>query len=257
MTANAERLRIFFITEDDPIYVVNFFETFLREYPENEIEICGITVDRAFHESIWATAKRLLRFYGPIDFLRMAGRYLVAKLSRRSIGRLAEEAGLPMVETASVNGSEYLDRLEKIAPDVVVSVAAPQIFKKRLLSLPKLGCINIHCGQLPTYRGMMPVFWQMQNGEDHITMSVHDMVSKLDAGSVLGTREFPLRERDCLDRVIRGTKQESARLMIDVLRRVARGEAERKPLEMNGASYFSFPTRQDVYAFSKLGHTLL
>lgn len=250
-------LRIFFITEDDPVYVAHFFETFLAEYPAGEIEICGMTVDRAFHEPLWRTARRLWRFYGPVDFARMGTRFLGAKLRRHSIARLARDAGIPLVETGSVNRADFLDRLEAVAPDVVVSVAAPEIFKKRLLALPRLGCINIHCGRLPTYRGMMPVFWQMKNGEERVTLSVHEMVPKLDDGALLATREFPLRSADRLDRVIRATKQESARLMIEVLQRFRRGDVERRPLEAEGRAYFSFPTRADVYAFCQLGHRLL
>ena len=32
-------LRLLFVTEDDPLYVVRFFEVFLADYPKDEIEI--------------------------------------------------------------------------------------------------------------------------------------------------------------------------------------------------------------------------
>ena len=75
--------------------------------------------------------------------------------------------------------------------------------------------------------------------------------------NVLGTMEFPLRERDSLDRVIIGTKQDGARLMIDVLRRIARGEAVPVPLEMGEAHYYSFPKPADVKALRRRGHRML
>ena len=45
-------LRVLFVTEDDPLYVIRFFEVFFDEYPRDEFEICAITVDAAFHEPI-------------------------------------------------------------------------------------------------------------------------------------------------------------------------------------------------------------
>jgi methionyl-tRNA formyltransferase len=136
-------------------------------------------------------------------------------------------------------------------------VAAPEIFRKEILRTPRLGCINIHSGRLPVYRGMMPTFWQMLRGEPAITVTVHEMAEKLDAGSILGTVTIPIEARDSLDRVITITKQEGARLVIDVLEKLRRGQASGVPVNMSEASYFSFPKREHVREFQKRGHRLL
>ena len=79
----------------------------------------------------------------------------------------------------------------------------------------------------------------------------------MDAGGILGTLDCAIRPRDSLDRVITEGKREGARLMIRVLREVERGEAVPRPVDMNGASYYSFPTPDDVRAFRRRGHRLL
>jgi methionyl-tRNA formyltransferase len=250
-------LRVLFVTEDDPLYVIQFFDVFLTEYPRDEIEIVGITVADAFHEPIWKTAWRMFRFYGPVDFVRLAGRFTGAKLRGRSIAALARKTGIPLLPTSSVNDTAYLERVSALQPDVIVSVAAPEIFRKDILAIPAKGCINIHSGQLPVYRGMMPNFWQLLHGERNAVITIHEMAEKLDAGGIVSTREFPLRERDTLDRVIVGTKQEGARLMIDVLRKLATADIVAEPLNMDDAKYFSFPTTADVRALRKRGHGML
>ena len=253
----SERLRILFITENDPLYVIRFFEVFFAEYPHGEFDICAITVAEAFHEPIWKTAWRMFRFYGMIDFIRLSLRYVRVKLSGQSIKTLATDAGIEVLPTTSVNDPNYVDKVRKLKPDVIVSVAAPEIFKVDILSAARLRCINIHSGRLPRYRGMMPNFWQLLNGEPCATMTVHDMVPKLDAGDVLATREFSLRECDSLDRVITGTKQEGARLMIEVLRRIASGAVVPVALDMGEAHYYSFPKPADAKSLRRRGHRML
>jgi methionyl-tRNA formyltransferase len=251
------RLKIFFVTEEDPLYVIEFFRIFLSEYPTDEFDLCGITIDQPFHESTPQTLRRMVKFYGLWGTTRQGVRFISARLRRDSIKALASSVGVPVLSTPSINRLEFLHRLRAEAPDLIVSVAAPEIFGPELLNIPRLGCINIHCGRLPKYRGMMPTFWQMLRGEQAITITVHMMAQKLDAGAVLATQSFPLKTSDCLDRVIRGTKRESARLLIRVLRDLRNGQLKQMPLNMTESSYFSFPKRSDVREFRKRGHRLL
>jgi methionyl-tRNA formyltransferase len=253
----ADKLRLLFVTEDDPLYVIRLFDVFFREYPADLLEIRGITIDRAFHEPPWKTLRRMLRFYGPLGVARLTTRVARAKLTGRSIARLAAERSVPMIPATSVNAPEYLDEVRRLAPDVIVSVAAPEIFRKEILRIPRLGCINIHSGRLPVYRGMMPTFWQMLHGEPAVTVTVHEMAEALDAGKILGTVTVPLRSQDSLDRVIRTTKEAGARLLIDVLSKIAQGLESRVPVDMSGKKYFSFPQREHVREFRKRGHRLL
>lgn len=260
-TTADHKLRVLFITEDDPLYVKKFFDVFFDEYPTDELEIVGVTVDEAFHEPIWKTAHRMWNFYGPVDFVRLGSRFAGVKAKRDTIARDAAARGLPVVETTSVNSDEYVARVRDIAPDVIVSVAAPEIFKKPLLDSAKLGCINIHSGRLPVYRGMMPNFWQLVEGEQLATVTIHEMVEQLDAGGIYDTLEVPIIQPaeggDSLHRMIVVTKQEGARKMIDVLRRVRTGNIAPTPLDMSGKKYFSFPKPADVKRLRQMGHRML
>ncbi|MGE0055977.1 MAG: methionyl-tRNA formyltransferase [Hyphomicrobium sp.] len=252
------KLSVFVVTEEDPLYVIKFFDVLFREYPAEEIVFCGITIDKPFHEPLPATLRRMISFYGLTGAVRQGARFVQARMRGRSIRSLAEERGIPVLETRSVNDLDFVSKLRALRPDLIVSVAAPEIFSPELLSVPERGCINMHSGRLPEYRGMMPTFWQMLRGEQAVTVTVHTMVPKLDAGDVIATTKFPLRPADSLDRVITGTKQEGARLLIRVLRSLHRNEDVAARTEMAGApAYYSFPRRSDVRAFRQLGHRML
>jgi methionyl-tRNA formyltransferase len=250
-------LRILLVTEDDPLYVRQFFSEFFTLCQREEFEICGVTVARAFHEPLWKTARRIWRFYGPFDFARLLVRFVGAKIRGDSIERLAKIRGIACLSTDSVNAPEYVQLVKTLAPDVIISVAAPEIFRDGILGAARLRCINIHSGRLPKYRGMMPTFWQLLHGEACATVTVHDMAEKLDAGAVLATLDLELHQRDSLDRVITETKRAGARLMIDVLRKIADGSVNAAPIDMTAARYFGFPTSTDVTAFRAKGHRLL
>ncbi len=254
-------LRVLIVTENDPLYVIKFFEVFFAEYPRDRFELIGITVDEAFHEPIWKTARRMWGFYGPVDFVRVGSRFARAKAARRSILTLATKAGVPEVPCTSVNDPGYIERVRAMKPDVIVSVAAPEIFRRGILGSARLGCVNIHSGRLPVYRGMMPNFWQLLHEEPCATVTVHEMVEKLDAGGILGTIEVPIRPvgegGDALDRLIVDTKRQGARLMIEVLEKLRTGEAVATPIDMTEKKYFSFPKPADVKRLRRLGHRML
>ena len=74
------KLTIFFVTEEDPIYVIEFFRVFFSERLTTELEICGMAIDQPFHESIGRTFRRVLRFYGYRNAIRLGLRFICARL---------------------------------------------------------------------------------------------------------------------------------------------------------------------------------
>ena len=57
---------------------------------------------------------------------------------------------IPLRAEQDVNSEEVLKRLREKELDVIVSFSAPTIFKTDLLSIPRHGCINLHCSALPS-----------------------------------------------------------------------------------------------------------
>jgi hypothetical protein len=108
------RLRVHFVTEDDPLYVVRFFEVFLARYPPEDLEIVGITVAAPFRESRLATAGRILRLYGLVGVCRLGARFALGSLRGRSIVRLARRHGIPLLPATSVNDPTYVARVRML-----------------------------------------------------------------------------------------------------------------------------------------------
>jgi methionyl-tRNA formyltransferase len=212
---------------------------------------------------------QLHEFYGTVDLARMLMRYAGIKLMGMTLGKVSRRHpytleqifaahGIDVIHSRNVNSRKLYERLTSIGPELIVSVAAPQVFKPRLLSVPTVACINIHSAPLPKYRGMMPNFWAMYHGERHSAITVHTMDAEIDRGEILLQKPFELVRGESLDALIKRTKVLAARALIEVLGGIRRtGHLVPQPVPSHEPSYFSFPTREHVRKFRADGNRLL
>ncbi|MDA7771918.1 formyltransferase family protein [Pseudomonadales bacterium] len=166
---------------------------------------------------------------------------------------------IPLKTEQDVNCEAVLNRLRKKELDVIVSFSAPTIFKTDLLSLPRYGCINLHCSALPSYAGVMPSFWVLLNDEKQAGMSVHLMDSKIDNGSVLAQEVIDISHIDNMFDVIQATKLRGGYLMLDVLNLIRTNNSLPEPIDTshNKESYFTWPKVEDFKRLVKKGKKLI
>ena len=256
-----DKLDIIVITQDDPFYIPVFFESFLSKLNKDEFNVKSIISLCSFNESKFELAKRALMFYGFFNFLKRGTYHSIIKildklnLLKDSTKALAKKYNIPFLEVEDANDEDFIDRLEKQKPGVILSVSATQIFKSDLLKLPKWGCINVHAAKLPEYRGMMPNFWAMYHGEDFAGLTVHTMDEKIDKGKIILQDKVPIKPDDSLNDLMIRSKKDASNLVIRVLEQIRDGTVELKNYEGKG-SYFTFPTREEVREFKKRGYRL-
>ncbi|MGI9190117.1 MAG: formyltransferase family protein [Longimicrobiaceae bacterium] len=82
-------------------------------------------------------------------------------------------------------------QLAELAPDLGV-VVATGLLKSEVFSVPRLGCVNLHLGKAPDYRGSSPGFWEMYHGETEVGVTVHRVTETLDGGDILLQKCYPL-----------------------------------------------------------------
>lgn len=264
-------MNIIIFTQEDPFYVKVFFEEFLNLFrPIGDIK--AIVISRAMgKQSVLKLAKQMLNFYGCIDFIRMGCRFVWAKwMGRRrvevsetgsvpktyTVKQLAGVYGLNIIERNDLNSLSFVEVIRKYEPDLFISVASPIIFKQELMKIPKLDCINIHHAPLPRYRGMLPSFWQLYHGEKEAGITIHKIDKGIDTGNIIVKHSVPIYPQESLDQLIVRTKRESARLMVKVIDSFKTGEVRYRKMEGEG-SYFTFPGRDDVREFKRMGKRLL
>lgn len=109
-------------------------------------------------------------------------------------------------------------------------VYGTRILRPRLYDLPARGSINIHKHKTPDYRGSgAPGLWEMQDGADTQTVTVHRVRKAVDSGAVLGTRTFPIEQYDTLTSVALKADLLSVDCLIDVIGAESAGGAVETP----------------------------
>jgi methionyl-tRNA formyltransferase len=248
-------VKIVFLTTDDPIYLPAFFERVLNERAEQTEEV--YVVPPLYRGQTPARAAwRYYRTFGFRAVMGLGARLARAKLTRQSIADVCKRHGVEYAEVEDVNSADFLEHLKAIAPDIVVSVSCPQIFKKELIDTPSFGCLNIHGAILPQYRGVLPSFWMLANREEQAGVTIHFVNEKIDAGDAVGQRIFEILPEESLDEFIRRSKTIAADLFIDVLRRIEDGTLTPEPIAVAEGSYYSWPDREAVERFRKAGRTV-
>jgi len=256
-------MKVIVITQDENLYIPYYFRRFLDlvQHKQN-IDLSKIYVVPSFDEGLMQRAARGFRFYGFWGFLQQGLRISANKilsslgLKLESVSSLGAYYSVPVENVKNINEPSFISALKEQKPDVILSVAAPQIFKKELLKVPQWGCINVHSAKLPKYRGMMPNFWAMYHGDKKAGITVHTMDEKLDQGKIVLQDEIEIRENDTLDSLVIRSKKRGAELVVDALEQIKSGDVELRNYK-GEASLFSFPTRQDVKVFKSRGKELL
>jgi len=113
-----------------------------------------------------------------------------------SVARLAAEQGIPVFAPEDVNHALWVERIQKMAPDMIFSFYYRALLSEKILATARLGAYNLHGSLLPTYRGRAPLNWVLVNGESETGVTLHRMVARADAGDILAQERIAIADDD-------------------------------------------------------------
>jgi len=258
-------MNLFLLTQPDAFYLPRLIDRFMEQKPD-AARVVGAAV-----------LPGEISFDNVPDYLRLMGvRGTLlngADLVRHKLLDLVDRVvGLPGVYSVrgalrahdvpehtpdSVNDSAFLDHLRAQKVDLVVSLACPQIVRSELLNTPLEGVLNVHGALLPKYRGRLPSFWVLANGEDTTGVTVHYMNEKLDDGPILVQRTVPIRLDDTMHSLVRRSKTKYApSALATAVERILEGDIETIENPESEASYVSFPDAEAIARFRAGGRSI-
>ncbi len=107
------------------------------------------------------------------------------KLRPSPVGQVALDSGLELLQPESAQDEGFIQRLEELAPDLIIVAAYGKILPKQILDLPKYGCVNIHASLLPHFRGAAPVQRCILEGAEQTGVTLMYMAEGMDTGDMI------------------------------------------------------------------------
>ena len=114
---------------------------------------------------------------------RPAGRGL--KLQASPVKEWALANDLPIVQPLNFKSDDTINELAAFAPDLLIVIAYGLILPKKVLELPRLGCINVHASLLPRWRGASPIQHAILHGDKETGVTIMQMDVGMDTGDML------------------------------------------------------------------------
>jgi methionyl-tRNA formyltransferase len=182
---------------------------------------------------------------------------LVVSQPDRPVGREQEVAATPVKQTALAAGlavtqpekirsnAEFRAQLEAIKPDAIVVVAYGRIIPPWMLTLPRLGCINLHGSLLPKYRGAAPIQWAVAMGDAFTGNTTMLLEEGLDTGPILLQQTVEIAPDQTAADLFPILAAKGAPLVVETLAGLAAGTIHPRPQSQEGATFAPLLDRED------------
>ena len=96
-----------------------------------------------------------------------------------------------IIDGSDINEPETIKKINKLKPDIIISINFDYILKKDVLGIPSRWAINLHTSYLPYNRGNYPNVWSIvENTPAGVT--IHYMDEGIDTGDIIDQVEVKI-----------------------------------------------------------------
>ena len=244
------------ITQNEPFYLAKNLSYLLSNLPkESKVVSCVITKVSPFGKKKGFLEKVMdsYKIFGFQFFIYYSIKFIVSKIFQKSVISVLKNNGVKVIELqGNINSDKNVNLIKQDKPDLLISILGNQIFKKQIFDLAPKGCLNLHTALLPKYRGLMPTFWVLKNREQKTGVSVFLVDEGIDSGPIVVQKECMINNKSQAE-LIKETKMLGMQAIIEAIERIQQDTFDLIPNPKEEATYFSFPTREDVKQFKSVG----
>ena len=173
---------------------------------------------------------------------RPSGRGLV--LHPTPVKAVASRHGIPVLQPKGLrldgrHGVEALEahaRLHASPHDAMVVAAYGLILPPSVLTIPPLGCINVHASLLPRWRGAAPIQRAIEAGDVETGITIMQMDEGLDTGDIMLTRAVGITSTDTAATLTGSLASLGGAAIVEALARLEAGTSTSRPQHAPGAA---------------------
>jgi methionyl-tRNA formyltransferase len=118
------------------------------------------------------------------------------KMQASAVKQWALTQNKPVYQPLHFKDPATVDCLAALEPDVLVVIAYGLILPKNVLTIPRLGCINVHASLLPAWRGASPIQQSILHGDKVTGVTIMQMDVGMDTGAMLTQVECPIDQQE-------------------------------------------------------------
>jgi len=167
------------------------------------------------------------------------------KLTPSPVFREAERTGIEVMTPGTLRTSQLENSLRQLQPDIAVVVAYGKILPPDILTIPRLGCVNIHASILPELRGAAPIQWAIARGCTQTGVTLMQMDEGMDTGPILLQKTTPISTEETAGELGVRLAQIGADLLRKGLPLLDRGELPPVIQDSSQATYAPLLTKAD------------
>ncbi|MBI1274641.1 hypothetical protein GC177_01560 [bacterium] len=171
-----------------------------------------------------------------------------------TFNQLSEFYGCEMEHVESLKDDSSVDVFADFEPDVILSARFACIFREPHIATAKQGVWNFHSGLLPQYRGVMPTFRAMMNGDKDIGITLHKVTdASIDVGELVDERKLRVAKHRSMMWHVLKLYPLARNMAADLLERLDEDDMPEAIPYAGKAHYYSAPTAEEVDAFEAKG----
>ena len=159
---------------------------------------------------------------------------------------VAKAHGIPVKQPLNARSKKFLEWLQQSKADIAVVVAYGKILSRKVLTTPKLGCINHHASLLPKYRGAAPIHWAVINGELETGVCTMQMDEGMDTGPVFMEQKLSISPNDTTGNLWETLSKMGAPLVLETLERIEQKSIKPRSQVNDLATYAPMISKNDA-----------
>ena len=145
------------------------------------------------------------------------------KISKSAVKQAITSSNVILIQPENVNDSIILKQLAELKLDLIVVAAFGQIFSQKLLSLPRLGCINVHASLLPRWRGASPIQHAILSGDKKSGVTIMQMAPAMDAGDIWLQADCVIEPKDTSESLHNKLASLGGQVILEAINKIMRG----------------------------------
>ena len=159
------------------------------------------------------------------------------RLTPSPVKQLALQHGLSVLQPVALKDVEVQAQLAAANADVMIVAAYGLLLPSAVLTIPRLGCLNVHASLLPRWRGAAPIQRAILAGDPETGITIMQMDRGLDTRGMLLRAALPIADHDTAQTLHDKLAILGASSIVSALRQLELGTLQVQPQDDSAATY--------------------